>query len=96
MKKWYLLAVILGSFLSATAQQTSDELIADVIALTPRSLVKYETKPRTNVFLLRTGFNDAIYQDKASAGGSERKSYHESRIDFIPLTANLKPSTSTD
>ncbi|HLP53551.1 MAG TPA: hypothetical protein VK151_00910 [Fluviicola sp.] len=73
MKKWYLLALIVGSFLSAVAQQTADELIADVIALTPRPLVKYDTKPRNNVFLLRTGFNDAVYQDKASLSALKGK-----------------------
>lgn len=66
MNKFYLLLIFLPWLVCSYAQQTADALIEQVVKLTPRSLPKYDTRPKQNVFFLQTGFNDAIYKDVKS------------------------------
>jgi len=66
MNKYILFLIIFSWFGSLSAQQTTDALIEQVIKLTPRSLPKFDTRPKQNVFFLQTGFNDAIYKDVKS------------------------------
>lgn len=61
MRNNYLFILFLFAAFAASAQQTADALIAQVIKIAPRSVEKYDTRPKNNVFYLRTGFNDAVY-----------------------------------
>src|SRR5689334_17935842 len=61
----FLLFALLAAF-SLNAQQTADALIGKVIRITPRSIPKYDPRPKNNVTYLKTAFNNAIYEDQAS------------------------------
>lgn len=50
--------------LSISAQETTESLIARVIAVPPRLIPKFDARERSHVYLLRTGFNDAVYTNK--------------------------------
>lgn len=57
-----MLLVALLVHLSSQAQQTADALIGQVIKLPPRSVPKYDPRPKPHVVYLQTAFNDAVYQ----------------------------------
>lgn len=59
--------------LSISAQETTESLIARVIATQPRLIPKYDARERAHVYLLRTGFNDAIYSNKTGLQGLKGK-----------------------
>jgi hypothetical protein len=64
--RYLFLSFVLLTACSLHAQQTADALIGKVIKITPRSIPKYDPKPKNNVSYLKTAFNNAIYEDQLS------------------------------
>lgn len=66
MNKYYLLLFVCLVSLSGKSQQTTDQLIERIIKIPPRSVAKYEARPKDHVIYLQTAFNNAVYSDPQS------------------------------
>lgn len=71
--KLRLLLISCCAVLSISAQETTESLIARVIDVQPRLIPKYDAHERSHTYLLRTGFNDAIYTNKTGLASLREK-----------------------